>query len=641
MQRLVFILLAFVFQNASAQYILDSTRRMSPGAKYFQYKTTSPARKIFVLEVNLGEPTVELQVVKSGNRIDGNAETVSAMFDEHDTFVYHDVSGAVNADFFTIHHLFKNPTNVLVNDGEIMWSFPNPRSVFGITANRIPFITNISESHAVTKPGGSALTIDSINRPREANQLVMYNRFIGTSTGTTGGTEVKIVPVDGKTAWLANASISCKVLAVQTSGNMSFTDGEAVLSGDGTAASYLSTLNVNDIVTLKLNVSASPANITQLTGGRVKLVNNGMDYSATSVPVEGDALGTTRQPRTAVGYTSDSSKVYMVVVDGRSTASEGMTFSELAGFMIYLGCSQALNLDGGGSSTLVASGMLKNKPSDGTERPVSNALLAFTNTKTLDDFETGVGHFNRAPTYSSYTVGISSASTASVSATNVHSGYKSLKIEMKDNTSSSSNWKVRLLSGSGNPSNNRQFKEGTISVWFKTSTANTGAKVKIWVNDIDGIEISPALDIISDGNWHKYVWSITNFGGTTYDTGNGEIDTTRAYLNSIEFIQPNTSTTWVIYMDDLMHDRNASGSPFSARTTATKVSILEQPSEKNGFRAYPNPNNGNFVVEFNDGDADEFNVIICDVTGKKVMQQLCYGQRENFDISRLQNGIYC
>ncbi len=637
MQKLFLIVLAIVSQTVAAQYTLDSTRRMSPGVKYFQYSTTSPARKIFVLEVSLGEPTVELEVIKSENKIDGNAESVSTMFDEHDTFVYHDVSGAVNADFFTIHHPYKNPTNVLVNDGEVMWTFPNPRSVFGISANRIPFITNISESHSVIKSGGSTLTIDSINRPRNANQLVMYNRFIGTSTGTTSGTEVKIVPVDGKTAWLANASIACKVLAVQTVGNMSFASGEAVLSGDGTAASYLSTLNVNDVITLNLNVSSSPANITQLTGGRVKLVNNGVDYSDTSVLVEGDAVGTTRQPRTAVGYTADSSKVYMVVVDGRSTISEGMTFAELASFMIYLGCYQALNLDGGGSSTLMANSMVKNVPSDGSERPVSNAILAFTNTKTLDDFETGVGHFNREPTYNSYTVGIATTSTATVATTNVHSGYQSLKIDMKDNTSSTASWKVRLLSGSGSPSNNRQFKEGSISVWFKTSTANTGAKVKIWVNDIDGIEISPALDIISDGNWHKYVWNIANFGGTTYNTGNGEIDTTKAYLNSIEFTQPNTATAWIIYMDDLMHDKNESGSALSARG---KVTILEQPRETTKLRAYPNPNRGNFVVEFADSKTDEFKVSIYDMMGKKIVEQLCYGQRESLDVGRLQNGMY-
>src|SRR5690606_24584843 len=147
------------------------------------------------------------------------------------------------------------------------------------------------------------------------------------------------IPVNGKEDWKANGTVQCKVLAKQTNvGNMAFASGEAVLSATGTAASYISSLNVNDIITLNLNVSTSPANIKELTGGRAKLVNNGTDYSAQGTINEGDANGSAREPRTAVGYTQDNKKVFMVVVDGRTTTSAGMTFSELANFLIYLGC---------------------------------------------------------------------------------------------------------------------------------------------------------------------------------------------------------------------------------------------------------------------------------------------------------------
>lgn len=90
------------------------------------------------------------------------------------------------------------------------------------------------------------------------------------------------------------------------------------------------------------------------------------------------------QPRSAIGYSSNGRYLYLVVVDGRQPLySEGMTVRELASLMRSLGADYAMNLDGGGSSTLVVrdrSGQLRvlNSPIDnyipGRERPVANHL---------------------------------------------------------------------------------------------------------------------------------------------------------------------------------------------------------------------------------------------------------------------------
>jgi exopolysaccharide biosynthesis protein len=56
-----------------------------------------------------------------------------------------------------------------------------------------------------------------------------------------------------------------------------------------------------------------------------------------------------------------------------------MTIEELAKLMVELGCVEAMNLDGGGSTTMVIRNKVINSPSDATgERPVSDALLVFT-----------------------------------------------------------------------------------------------------------------------------------------------------------------------------------------------------------------------------------------------------------------------
>jgi exopolysaccharide biosynthesis protein len=81
-----------------------------------------------------------------------------------------------------------------------------------------------------------------------------------------------------------------------------------------------------------------------------------------------------RHPRTAVG--DNKNFVFLVEVDGRQPElSMGMTFTELANLMEQLGCSEAMNLDGGGSATFWLNGKVVNSPSDKHERAVANALV--------------------------------------------------------------------------------------------------------------------------------------------------------------------------------------------------------------------------------------------------------------------------
>ena len=109
-----------------------------------------------------------------------------------------------------------------------------------------------------------------------------------------------------------------------------------------------------------------------------------------SIEHEREHLGTDfasdRHPRTAVGFTRNRETVYLVTVDGRQPGhSVGMTLEELAELMTTKlpqftksgqPAFQAVNLDGGGSTTMVVRNTVVNRPSDQTgERPVANALL--------------------------------------------------------------------------------------------------------------------------------------------------------------------------------------------------------------------------------------------------------------------------
>jgi hypothetical protein len=109
-------------------------------------------------------------------------------------------------------------------------------------------------------------------------------------------------------------------------------------------------------------------------GGRTLLVQAGMAMS--SYDVMDPTAPFRAAPRTAVGLDAGRRTLFLVVIDGDQAKSRGMTAGELADFLVARGVSDALELDGGGSSTLFVRGEggVVNAPSDGVERPVANQL---------------------------------------------------------------------------------------------------------------------------------------------------------------------------------------------------------------------------------------------------------------------------
>ena len=137
-------------------------------------------------------------------------------------------------------------------------------------------------------------------------------------------------------------------------------------------------MTIGDTINLILGTYPYIPGIKELVGGLPKIVENGKDISLTSTIKEGggEKFITTRHPRTAVGFSKDSTKLFFTVVDGRQSSSVGMSLPELSTFMISVGCYQAINLDGGGSTTLMVRNKTMNSPSDLTgQRAVGNVIL--------------------------------------------------------------------------------------------------------------------------------------------------------------------------------------------------------------------------------------------------------------------------
>jgi len=125
----------------------------------------------------------------------------------------------------------------------------------------------------------------------------------------------------------------------------------------------------------RLARGAAPALII---GGWPRILRDGVSVAADAATVEGTISRNAemKHPRTALGFSRDSTTLFILAVDGRSKQSVGVTLSELASLMRRLGAWQAMNFDGGGSTTMVIDGAVVNVPSDSAgERAVGNALL--------------------------------------------------------------------------------------------------------------------------------------------------------------------------------------------------------------------------------------------------------------------------
>ena len=149
--------------------------------------------------------------------------------------------------------------------------------------------------------------------------------------------------------------------------------GTVVLSTPptGAAAPALAALEPGDPVTVAWSFAAWPG-ILETSGGNPTLVRNGRVLGGN---VDGTTPFHRRNPRTAVGATADG-RLLIVTVDGRQPGhSVGMSLRELAELFVRLGARSAINLDGGGSTTMVIDGTVVNRVSDPQERRVPTALL--------------------------------------------------------------------------------------------------------------------------------------------------------------------------------------------------------------------------------------------------------------------------
>lgn len=169
----------------------------------------------------------------------------------------------------------------------------------------------------------------------------------------------------------------------------------------------------------------------------------------------------------------------------------------------------------------------------------------------LDRFESSVGHFTTSPSYSGSTVGIATTSTTTRDCTTQKNGSCSLRVLLKDDTSTTADWSVRLLSGGGAPASNTSLTRANGTVGFWVWTGGTGMSVRVGIDDSDGTERSTAKSIPAN-TWTYVSWALgTAANWSAWSGGNGTITASTVTLDAIWLERANTAYDVNVYIDDV------------------------------------------------------------------------------------------
>lgn len=363
-------------ENVLGKIVDEWTRKIAPGV---EETTLTMDGKIgrqsaFIMDVAAENSDVVLKAgLPNGNEF--GLQTVREQA-SHLSKQGHIVVGGVNADFFDMSNGI--PEGTVIQDRKVLKA--GKRESLGIKENGEAIIGYPNPSFSIIT-NGNEKKLDSINFPRGENQLVAYTPEVKTTGTSPLGTEVILSGIDEDIRMVG--TVSGKVEKVlNNEGSTPVQEGQVVLSGHGNAALFLQSLTVGQKVQLSTRVEEGWQDVKQALSGRIILIKNGE-----KVDFQEDSFTTAKAPRTAVGIREDGS-MFFVVIDGRQPGyAEGITVFELRDFMYELGAKEALNLDGGGSSTFVTRELgehdltVVNSPSDGKERPVANSFFIVSTTE--------------------------------------------------------------------------------------------------------------------------------------------------------------------------------------------------------------------------------------------------------------------
>lgn len=275
---------------------------------------------------------------------------------------------AINADFFQKLRGTSNrgnPIGPIVKNGQLLSSPAQEEKMAVISVDSFQnILLNYWESQiTITAPNGKTAKVKHINKYDPLDSIVIYDRNWGPQSLGSYNNIVEVVVENNIVKEIRREKPPVDIPQ----------NGYIITNLPEYDPFLVENLKVGDTVKLDISINPDVKNLAMAAGGGTILVKDGK-----VVPFTHDIKGL--HPRSALGTDATGKILYMVTVDGRQIKSKGMTLEELAQLLINLGIKNAINLDGGGSTTLVAKSLGDNKlkvinnVSDGSLRNVINAI---------------------------------------------------------------------------------------------------------------------------------------------------------------------------------------------------------------------------------------------------------------------------
>ncbi len=355
----------------------DIVTEINPGIFHIRRVTSDPLR-INVLLFDITSPQFDVRTGLGDNWLSGRTRP-SYMARQNGAIA------AVNGDLFSHDGI---PQGLTMIDSQVAMA-PKHRATFAWSRDRKPFIGYFTENWSwdahVIAPNGAQHSLLQLNWPCPENAICLYNHFARSAPARVGDVKVLVNPVG-------------RVRRIVQEQPLRIAKGMWVLQGTGTSARWLlENMELDDRVQINLQTDPPLSDYTQAISGGPLIVRDGKfvqdcfctlrDCSATD---EEDLLCEdfdlawkeshylwVQMPRTGIGFDAQQQTLIVAVVDGYQLGySRGMRQEEFADLFIEFGATTAMELDGGGSVTMVLEDQIVNRPSDDTgERFVANALL--------------------------------------------------------------------------------------------------------------------------------------------------------------------------------------------------------------------------------------------------------------------------
>jgi len=335
---------------------------------------------VYILKVDLSDPYIKVDTIIGSDGTFNKNQSVLEMAKRSGAVA------AINGDFFQMKDSGR-PIGLAYKGGNLVASpaLRNDMYGFGLTKDKTPLLEIFQFSGQVVAGNGKTFPLSGINKPAyllmpdtssDIDALTLYNSFWGpVSRG-------KLPGLEGVVEAVVKNGVVRQVLTDQP--EVPIPPDGYVLMGHGEAAKFITeNLPAGSKVSYTYAVTPQGDKLFAAVGGQALLVEEGHLPAYFTQNISG------KHARTAAGISRDGKTLYLVAVEKQAAKdgaalSLGMSQEELAEFLISIGVWRAVNLDGGGSTTLAARHQgyfdpsLINRPQGGSQRSVPDAIGVFS-----------------------------------------------------------------------------------------------------------------------------------------------------------------------------------------------------------------------------------------------------------------------